>query len=250
MFPSVLFNLNWKRHISNFWEKKQKKHLTSKRHQLFNASPADLSVLLPFSCYLCARLRCWQLRNTTTAFSKSHKSTLNILSFFHPPNSTTTTTTTPPVPLSVSLDVDNGIFCGQVTKTERMWVCVRLCVCPPPYCHRLSGPERERQSDKVTAGPYFSLPLWSSRGHKTWCDCWEGRRERKKKNCCCYKSHSHSEGLALWKIAILSFFTKRIWSFEYPDILKSLHKQQDWTTKSDIVIFLTKYLDIDISTIL
>lgn len=160
---------------------KKTKHLTSKRHQLFNASPADLSVLLPFSCYLCTRLRCWQLRNTTTAFSKSHKSTLNILSFFHPPNSTTTTTTTPPVPLSVSLDVDNGIFCGQVTKTERMWVCVRLCVCPPPYCHRLSGPERERESDKVTAGPYFSLPLWSSRGHKTWCDCWEGRRERKKK---------------------------------------------------------------------
>lgn len=39
----------------------------------------------------------------------------------------------------------------------------------------------------------------------------EGGRE--KKNCCCYKSHSHSEGLALWKIAILSFFTKRIWSF-------------------------------------
>lgn len=71
----------------------------------------------------------------------------------------------PPLPLlSVSLDVDNGIFCEQVTKTQRM------CVCPPPYCHRLSGPESERwvwQNDSRTV---FQPPIVTKLGSRTWCD--------------------------------------------------------------------------------
>ena len=142
----------------------QKNHLTSNRHQLFNSSPADLSVLLPFSCCLCARLRCWQLRNTTTAFSKSHKSTLNILSFFYPPNSSSTTPLhLPPAPLGLFLWMLTMAF--SVGKWLRLkecesvcdFVCVCVCVCVPPYCHRLSGPERDRenltkwQQDRISA---------------------------------------------------------------------------------------------------
>lgn len=111
-------------------------------HQLFNTSPLDLSGLLPFSCYLSASLLRWQLRNTRPGFSKkSQVNTQHPLFLLPPPPAAV-----PPLPpLSVSLDVDNGIFCEQVTKTQRMWVCVWLCVCPSPYCHRLSGPERERE---------------------------------------------------------------------------------------------------------
>lgn len=34
-------------------------------------------------------------------------------------------------------------------------------------CHRLSGPEREKdESDKMKPRQYFSLPLWPNRGHE------------------------------------------------------------------------------------
>lgn len=34
-------------------------------------------------------------------------------------------------------------------------------------CHRLSGPEREKdESDKMKPRQYFSLPLWPNGGHE------------------------------------------------------------------------------------
>lgn len=175
MFPSVLFKLNWKRYISNFWKitwlQTDISCLTPHR-QTYQSFSLSVVISVPVSAADSWETRQRPFQKVTSQHSTSSLSFTPLTAAAAPPP--------PPVPLSVSLDVDNGIFCGQVTKTERMWVCVRLCVCPPPYCHRLSGPERERESDKVTAGPYFSLPLWSSRGHKTWCDCREGRREGKK----------------------------------------------------------------------
>lgn len=167
------FLISGKKNKKNTWLQRDISCLTPHR-QTYQSFSLSVVISVPVSAADSWETRQQPFQKVTSQHSTSSLSFTPLTAAPPPPPP-------PPVPLSVSLDVDNGIFCGQVTKTERMWVCVRLCVCPPPYCHRLSGPERERQSDKVTAGPYFSLPLWSSRGHKTWCDCWEGRRERKKK---------------------------------------------------------------------
>ena len=92
-------------------------------------------------------------------------------------------------PRSASLYVDNGIFCGQVTKTERMWVCVRLCACVCVPLRTVTGCQGRRETERIwqsDSRTVFQPPIVIESGSQNLVWLLRRKEGERKKNYCCF----------------------------------------------------------------